>query len=244
MNFAIDATQVGSVIAYMAPGFLAQVGYRSRYPAPERSAGYVFILSVVLSLPLVALANALINGSHKPTQLGYVAALTVGSFTLGYIVAVIRGWSWTKKLLALCGYHIQPEGSIYSQTLKKIGGKAKVEVELKNGRRVRGIPGNGPETKDDGINELYLTYPEAIDANGNWTSVGAALIIPLVEVSLTVLSVDPTNPLPTNAQPASNGVGSSAPEKPEAQHELVAAPGGAEDRAGTGGRARPRDTRL
>lgn len=196
MDFTVDATQVSALIAYVAPGFLAQLGYRARYPAPERSAGYVFILSVVVSLPLVALADALIGGSHKATNLGYAAVLTLGAFLLGYVTALIRGTEQAKKLLALAGYHIQPEGSIYSQTLKKIGGRARVEIELKSGRRIRGIPGNGPETKDDGINELYLTYPEAQDADGGWTSVGAAYIVPLAEVSLTVLSVDPTNPLP------------------------------------------------
>jgi hypothetical protein len=60
-DFVLDATQVGEVITYVAPGFLAQLGYRTHYHAPERSAGQVLIISVVISLPLVALADALIR---------------------------------------------------------------------------------------------------------------------------------------------------------------------------------------
>src|ERR1035441_238267 len=99
-DFVLDATQVGEVITYVAPGFLAQLGYRTRYPAPERPAGQVLIISVVISLPLVALADALISGSHKPTRLLYILVLTVGAFALGYGVALLRGRKFARWLLA------------------------------------------------------------------------------------------------------------------------------------------------
>jgi hypothetical protein len=83
LTFGRLGAQVGDVVTYVAPGFLAQLGYRTRFPAPERSAGQTLIISVVLSLPLVAAADALIEGSHSATRLGYAIALTVGSFVLG-----------------------------------------------------------------------------------------------------------------------------------------------------------------
>jgi hypothetical protein len=39
-DFVLSANEVGEVITYVAPGFLAQVGYRARYPSSESSAGY------------------------------------------------------------------------------------------------------------------------------------------------------------------------------------------------------------
>lgn len=191
-NFVLDATQVGDVITYVAPGFLAQLGYRARYPAPERSAGQVLIISVVISLPLVALADALIGGPHKATQLDYVIALIAGSFVLGYLLALARGRRGMKRVLGWMDYRSEPEGSIYAQTLRHMSPTAPVLIELKDGRRVSGTPRNGPENKDDGINELYLTHPEAEGDGGQWYSVGAGLIVPLAEVSNIVLSEDPT----------------------------------------------------
>jgi hypothetical protein len=191
-SLVLDATQVGEVITYVAPGYLAQLGYRARYPAPERSAGQVLIISVVLSLPLVALADWLVGGSHKPTRIGYVALLTAGSFALGYVIALIRGRRFGRWLLARLDYRIQPEGTIYAQTLKHMAPPSPVLVELKDGRRLSGTPRAGPESPEDGINELYLTNPEARDADGNWYSVGAGVIVPLGEVSTIVLSEDPT----------------------------------------------------
>lgn len=65
-------------------------------------------------------------------------------------------------------------------------------VELVAGR-VSGTPRNGPECKDDGFNELYLTHPEALDpASGEWVPADAGIIVPLTEVSTIVLSEDPT----------------------------------------------------
>jgi Family of unknown function (DUF6338) len=201
VDLTLDAINVALLVAYVAPGFLATLGYRARYPAPERSAGYVLILSVVLSLPLVALANALVAGPNKPTRTDYALPLTVGSFVLGYVVALIRGLGGTKWLLARLGYDLQPENSIYLQTLAKIGGKERVQVEMKNGRHIRGIPGAGPAAQDDGINELYLTHPEGPLGDGSWQSLGGAAIVKLDEASVIVLAVDPTNKPPKTAPP-------------------------------------------
>jgi hypothetical protein len=79
---------------------------------------------------------------------------------------------------------------------------APIMVEFKDGRRLAGTPRSGPEYKDDGINELYLTHPEARGEDGEWSHVGAAIIVPLSEISSIVLSEDPTNApvsLPGNA---------------------------------------------
>jgi len=191
-DFVLDATQVGDVVTYIAPGFFAQLGYRARYPTGDTSPGEQLIVSVVLSLPLVALVNALINGAHDPMDVGYVLALTAGSFVLGYVMAVLRGLDRVKAVLAFFGYRIQPEGSIYSQVLKRVSPEAAVVVELKTGLKLSGTPRIGPEHDGDGIHELYLTHPEANVDGDDWTPVGAGLIVPVAEVLHISLSEDPT----------------------------------------------------
>ncbi len=191
-DFVLDAAQVGDVVTYVAPGFLAQLGYRMRFPAPERSSGQTLIISVVLSLPLVALADALINGSHAATRLAYAVALTLGSFLIGYVLACMRGRKEVKALLGWLQYRSPPEGSIYAQTLKHLPPAEAIEIEMKDGRRLYGTPRTGPEFEGDGIRELYLTHPEARISGNEWRKVGAGVIVPLGEVSNIVLFMDPT----------------------------------------------------
>jgi len=193
-DFVLDAKQVGDVVTYVAPGFLAQLGYRMRFPAPERSSGQTLIISVVLSLPLVALADALINGSHASTRLFYVFALTLGSFGLGYLLACARSTHKAKATLGWLQYRSPPEGSIYAQTLKHLPATEPVFIEFKDGRRLYGTPRTGPEFEGDGIHELYLTHPEARIADNEWQPIGAGVIVPLSEVSNIILLMDPTQP--------------------------------------------------
>jgi hypothetical protein len=148
---------------------------------------------VAISLPLVALITALLPGAQKPTELGYVALLLGSALILGYLAALVRGERRAKQFLAQLGYRIQPESSIYAQTLYHLSDAAGILVELKDGRRVTGCPRLGPAYKDDGINELYIVYPEFLDDNSVSHPVpgGAGIIIPLTEVSHIVLSEDP-----------------------------------------------------
>jgi hypothetical protein len=192
-SVVVDAAAVGQVVTYVAPGFLARLGYRARYPGLDRPAGEVFIVSVVLSLPLVALVTALLPGEQTATQLGYVAVLLGLALAVGYVAALIRGRPKVKDALAKAGYTLDPEGTIYTQTLKHLSETATVTVELKDGRRISGCPRSGPQSKDDGVNELYLVYAEALDENGEWQSLGGpAAISPLSEVASVVLSEEPT----------------------------------------------------
>jgi len=201
-DLTLAADQVGQLVTYVAPGFLALLGYRTRFPAPPRPPGETVIIAAAASLPLVALVHAVLPGAQRPTQLAYVAVLLAVSFAIGYGAAMARGHRWGRRLLARADHRIQPEGSIYAQTLKHLSPAASILVELEDGRRVSGTPRNGPECKDDGINELYLTHPEALDpAFGQWMPAGAGIIIPLAEVSTIVLSEDPTG-APAGAVPS------------------------------------------
>jgi hypothetical protein len=216
-DIVLNANAVGDVVTYVAPGFLAYSGYRLRYPDASRAPGEVLIISVVTSLPLVALVMALLPGAQKPSQLGYVALLLVFALVVGYLAALARGTGAAKGALGRLGYRMEPEGSMYAQTLRHLPSDAAVLVELKDGRRITGCPRNGPQHKDDGINELYIVYPMARDVDGNLVDIGGeGIIVPLSEVSNIVLAVDPTG-------------APSAPvaDEPEAERWALAA-GGAE----------------
>jgi hypothetical protein len=196
-DVVLDANAVAQVITFVAPGFLARLGYRLRYPGPERPASEVLVIAVVASLPLVAAVSAALPGAQRPTQVGYVAFLLVLAVGLGYATAYIRGSDRGKRALAKLGYRLQPEGSMYSQTLFHMSESATVMVELKDGRRIWAYPRRGPYYKDDGINELYLLYPKCEDEQGDWQSVGApGLIVPLSEVSTVLLFEEPTGAPP------------------------------------------------
>lgn len=200
-DFVLDAAQVGDVVTYVAPGFLAQLGYRMRFPAPERSSGQTLIISVVLSLPLVALVDAMIDGSHAATRLVYAITLTLGSFVTGYLLACLRSTNEVKTVLGWLQYRSPPEGSIYAQTLKHLPAGEPIEIEMKDGRRIYGTPRTGPEFEGDGIHELYVTHPEARVPGGEWQPAGAGVIVPLDEVSNIVLFMDPTETSRTSVKP-------------------------------------------
>jgi Family of unknown function (DUF6338) len=199
-SVVLDADAVGQVVTYVAPGFLTFLGYRARYPAPSRPAGEVLLISVVASLPLVAGVAALLPGEQKATDFEYVALLLSVGWALGYFLAWLRGRRRVKALLERIGYRIQPEGTIYAQTLAEMSKEGTVVVELKDGRRIWGAPRNGPQSRDDGINELYLCYPKAEHHPGEWGSVGAGVIVPLSEVSSITLDEDPTHAPPQLAE--------------------------------------------
>jgi hypothetical protein len=191
-DVVLDANSVAQVITYVAPGFLARLGYRARYPGADAPPGEVLIISVAASLPLVAVVRALWTGTPKPTEVGYVAVLLALGFLIGYALALIRGRPRTKLLLAALDYRLEPEGTIYAQLLRPMSDAGTVLIELKDGRRLWGCPRSGPQYKDDGINELYLAYPQASADGDEWVSAGAGMIVPLSEVSTICLSEDPT----------------------------------------------------
>lgn len=188
----MDANAVGEVVTYVAPGFLAIAGYRTRYPRPPRPPGEVVIVSVVLSLPLVTVVQAILAGRQDPTQIGYIALLLATAAGAGYLAAHFRGTPRGKKALATLGYRLQPEGTMYSQLFGRMAEDATVVVELLDGRRVWGCPRSGPESPDDGINELYFTYPKVPDSAGNWNTAGGGIVVPIAQINTITFTDDPT----------------------------------------------------
>lgn len=161
MADVLTAEQVGQVLTYIAPGVFARSAYTARFPCQDQPQFNVLVTSVATSLPLVAAARgvaALTGVTARPTEVGYVALLLSLSMLIGYCVAWLREPRWVRRLLAGLGITSQPEALLTTQVLKPLSDRY-VTVNFKDGRKLSGVPKAGPVLPDDGIKELYLTYP-------------------------------------------------------------------------------------
>jgi len=193
----VSLDDVGRVVCYVAPGYLAQWAYRARYPARDRPAGELLIMSIVLSVPFVALAQRLApDAAGSPTSLSFVAALVVPALVAGFIAAIARP-SLGIPLAAL-GYGGQPQGSMWQRTLEDLPPDAWATVDLVDGSKVAGLPRTFPGAAADGIREIYLVAPRFAEADGDELAevLGAeAVIVRLDEVRTVTLSHDATRAL-------------------------------------------------
>jgi hypothetical protein len=161
MADALTAEQVGQVLTYVAPGYFARSAYTARFPCPDQPHFNVLVTSIATSLPLVAATHGLaglLGLPTRPTHLGYVVLLLGLSMVVGYGIAWLREPQWMRRRLAAIGITSQPEALLTTQVLKALSDRF-VTVNFKDGRKLSGVPKAGPVLPDDGINELYLTYP-------------------------------------------------------------------------------------
>jgi hypothetical protein len=195
----ITAEEVGQLVSFIAPGYVARWAYMSRFPHRELPEFSMVVATVVTSLPLVAIAGALASligiGDTKVTDLRYVALLLGISWVAGYAVGAVRGSPRIRQLLVRVGLIYQPEGSIYAQTLLGLPPEATVTIEFTDGRKLSGTPKLGPGLAGEGIDELYVTHPAWWNpATASWSEsgAGAGVIVPLANVHSVTLDRDPT----------------------------------------------------
>lgn len=193
----VSAVEVGRIVSYIAPGFVARAAYAARFARPEASQFATLVSSVVLSLPLVALANGLadlVNLDRSVAELGYVALLLSVSVLAGYLYGAARGSAGVRSAMRMLRLAYQPDASIYAQTLLALPPDAPVTVAFKDGRKLSGTPKLGPGRDTDGVTELYLTHPAWWHESSGWIEKGAggAVIVPLSEIQTLTLDRDPT----------------------------------------------------
>ncbi len=190
MDLPLSVTEIGSIVAFIAPGYLAQLGYRAKFPNISGSSTEVLLKSVVISLPFVALAHR-ISPDGTASDLSYVALLLGPAFAAGYVAAWVRGHQEFKDLLATVGITLQPEGTIYAQTLQKMGDSDAVVIDFVSGKQLYGNVQRGPNFAADGVQELYVTYPRWLTDEGWAVADEKAVIVRLAEVASISLSTDP-----------------------------------------------------
>jgi hypothetical protein len=196
---ALTADEVGQLVTFIAPGFVARLAYSGRFPRKEPQEFTALVSSVVLSLPLVALTKAVAGpigiDETEVTDVAYVALLLGLSAMIGYLVAAIRGWPRARYVLAGIGLAYQPESSIYAQTMLALPADAVVTIEFTDGRKLSGTPRLGPGLATEDIAEIVLTHPAWWDpVASTWVEEGAggAVIAPIERVQTVTLDRDPT----------------------------------------------------
>jgi hypothetical protein len=204
---APTAEDVGNILIFVVPGFFARVGYTARFPQPQQEPSYALIVSVAVSVPLVAIARELAEGLNlgtAPTDPKFAVLLVVIGLTAGYLAALLRGSTEVRALAQRLRIPFEPEATIFEQTLLRLDDEeAKVTVGLKDDRAVSGYPALGPAyTKPGEARELYLVGPEWWDSETEqWIDGGAGIVINLDEVVTVPLD---ENPLAQSGRPASN----------------------------------------
>lgn len=200
---------------YVAPGFFARAGYRARFPGPSAAAADVLLVSIVLSLPFVALADALSIGRTDPTALPYVVSLLGPAVMSGYLFALARAWTPARRWLARLGLRYQPDSSMWALTLMNLDAGERITVERTDGSGLQGDVRAGPMAPGDGFDELMLSHAAWRQPDGTWKAAGEEhVILPLREVRSITLPRDPTIERPrvaTGPTNARRGTGARAP---------------------------------
>jgi hypothetical protein len=196
MSDVLSATDVGNVVAYIAPGSFALWTYRARFPARDRPAGELLVASTVLSLPFVALAQKLVGAADRqPTSLKYIFALLGPAVLVGFFAAVARSSDGVRNILGGLGFEQQPEPSMWLRTLQYLPKDAWITINFKDGSALAGVPRSYPGLPEDGVNEILLLYPEWRQPDGTFApGEGAGVIVRLEEVQTITLERDPTAP--------------------------------------------------
>jgi len=195
---AWTAEEIGRIVVFIAPGFVARAAYAARFPreAPEELS--MIVSSIVLSLPLVALTKALAwqlgLADVSVTDLAYVAVLFTVSALAGYAAAFVRGRTQVRAVLARWGLAHQPERSIYAQTMLALPPDAAITVEFTDGRKLSGTPRIGPSGGPGDVEHIFLTNAMWWDSGSQtWVDAGASnVIVPLDHLHNITLDRDPT----------------------------------------------------
>jgi hypothetical protein len=194
---AVSAQDVGNVLTYVAPGFFAYAVYRSRLEQARPEATQQLVVAIAASVPLVALANLLADGTNVKRSIadaGYVLCLLTTAVLVGYVLASLRSQDRTRRTFRWLGVMRAPESSVFTRTLGPLKGAA-VTVQLKDKRKVSGSAMMWPSAGDDGVGELYLTHPAWWSSKtGEFVEAGAGLILRLDEVQSITLGRDPLSP--------------------------------------------------
>lgn len=196
MSAAPSAADVANILIFVVPGFFARIGYRARFPQRDQQPTFALVVSVALSLPLVAVADEiadLAGIATESTDSWYALLLVALGLLAGYLAASLRAANWFRKVLAYFKMPFPPEATIYEQTVLKMPAEGLVTVVFKDGRIVCGFPAIGPTYVEPGeAREMYLVAPRGFDQeSGEWIGVGNGMVVNLAEIEAVTLDSDP-----------------------------------------------------
>lgn len=208
MADAPSASDVANIVVFVVPGFFARLGYLARFPQRRQEPAYALIISIAASVPLVALANSVADFlalEAEPLNAAYGLLLVTLGLVVGYLTAVLRGWSTVRSVLQVIGIPFDPEATVFERTLLGLPENAEVTVAFNDGQVVSGYPAVGPGFVEAGeARELYLTSQRWWNfASEDWTEAGDGVVVNLDQVRTISVSSD---------QPAEVGAADSLAE--------------------------------
>lgn len=163
---APSAADVANILIFVVPGFFARLGYTARFPQRPSEPGHQLIVSIALSVPLVALARELadlVGISTTSTSAAFAIELVVIGLVAGYLAASLRAWKRVRELMRSLGMPFPPEATIYEQTLLQLPEDGQVTITLKGDRVVTGYPAIGPTYEEPGTaREIYLSHRRSL----------------------------------------------------------------------------------
>ncbi len=87
------------------------VGSPARFPQLPQEPAYSLIIRIAASVPLVALANSVADFlalEAEPLNAAYGLLLVTLGLVVGYLTAVLRGWSTVRSVLQEIGIPFDP----------------------------------------------------------------------------------------------------------------------------------------
>jgi hypothetical protein len=199
MADVISAQDVPRLLTLVAPGFFARTAYGWVLPRKESGELPTLLTSVALSLPVVAVANAVarrVGIRADASHLAYVALLLGLAVLAGYGAARLRCTTAVRKALLGLGHRSDPTPSVIARTVMEMSDtKAQVTITFKDSARaLAGTPRFATEDPDAGEQQLYVDHFRWWSASENgWGQKvdRGGVLVRLSEVRTIELNRDP-----------------------------------------------------
>lgn len=146
-QYYLTLKDVANIVTLIIPGYVAARAYASVYAKGDKEFARIFIESIVLSLPIVAIFNALWPTSASASDSAvlsplYVVLLLLFSATIGLLGARVRRFAFIKLLLRPFSVPA-PDEDFIRQQFGKLTRNEVVSVTLQNGDVFSGTPQGG-----------------------------------------------------------------------------------------------------
>jgi hypothetical protein len=158
---SLTPDDVANLITLVAPGFFAYSAYTYRYPQRARDEIPTLVVSVALSLPLVALGTRITelwNDDPTATDLDYAGVLILLGLGSGWLAGLLRDGPRGQRLLGRFGVARAPDATVLGRVIRKLPSPTLVTVTSKDGTSLSGSPRWATDDPEAEHRELFVTH--------------------------------------------------------------------------------------
>lgn len=183
----LSLQDVGSLITFVAPGYVAIQIYMTAYAKRERNFSHLLVESVVLSLPIVTLTGyvweTLLN-RHPVSALttSYAALLMLIAVLVGILLTYGRTHWPVKWVAAKFGLGSPDEDFVKLQFLRLRPNQRAVTVMLKSGGVFSGVPDRTNRYSHSGLKYYYFGNVMWLNSEDEWEEREGGIIIERNEI--------------------------------------------------------------